>query len=189
METVSFNRSLSFEIWVEIQVRGGVVLMLLNDTGDDIERNIDCNQKGFFWMRHGWFVGSSSANKLLLEDFQLKNHSFGVIGYGCNDIRRRVGDVRYNGFKFSSWVNCSVGSVRDFSVDGDSNKDGHWVFSQRVRDDGTYLQGRREFSQSCLNHVRSREKGQHRAYTWYYSWRSWHIDGDKWRNVGESLIT
>ena len=53
METVSFNRSLSFEIWVEIQVRGGVVLMLLNDTGDDIERNIDCNQKGFFWMRHG----------------------------------------------------------------------------------------------------------------------------------------
>ena len=50
-ETVSFNESLRFEIWVEIQECGGLDLMVLNVAGEDLERNINRKQKGFLWMR------------------------------------------------------------------------------------------------------------------------------------------
>ena len=53
MQTVSLNGCLIFEIWVDIQVLGGVVLMVLKVSGEDLERNVDRKQKGFFWTGHG----------------------------------------------------------------------------------------------------------------------------------------
>ena len=51
METVRFNVSFSFEIWVEIQGHGGVGLVALKVDVEDIKRNVNRNQKGFFWVR------------------------------------------------------------------------------------------------------------------------------------------
>ena len=51
-ETVSFNVSLSFEIWVYIQALGGVGLMVLKVAGEYLERKVNCDQKVFVWMRH-----------------------------------------------------------------------------------------------------------------------------------------
>ena len=53
LETVSFNGSLRFDIWVEIQGHGGVGLMVPKVDGEDIERNINREQKCFIWMRNG----------------------------------------------------------------------------------------------------------------------------------------
>ena len=48
METVSSNGSLIFEIWVDIQGRGGVGIMVLKVESEDLDRNVNSNQEGFF---------------------------------------------------------------------------------------------------------------------------------------------
>ena len=113
-----FNGRLRFDISFEIQVHGVVGLMFLKVDGGDIEFNVGRDKKGFFLTRHGCFLGSISTNKLLLEEFQLKNHGFGLMGNGCNEIWRRVSDVINDGFKLFSFVNWSVGNVRDCGVSG-----------------------------------------------------------------------
>ena len=40
-----FNGSLRFESWVEIQGNGGVDLMVLRVAGEDLERNVNRDQK------------------------------------------------------------------------------------------------------------------------------------------------
>ena len=79
LETVSSNGILSFEIWVEIQDHVRVGMMILQVAGEDLEINVNRNQKGCFWMRHGFFVGSSIVNELLLKAFQMKENKFGFI--------------------------------------------------------------------------------------------------------------
>ena len=44
---MSFNGSLSAESWVEIQGRGGVSLMVLKVSGEDIEGNVNLKKKFF----------------------------------------------------------------------------------------------------------------------------------------------
>ena len=60
METVSFNDSLRFDIWFEIQGHGGVGMMLLKVAGENLENKVNCNQNVLFWMRHVYFVVSGS---------------------------------------------------------------------------------------------------------------------------------
>ena len=130
LETVSFNDSLRFEIWIEIQGYVGVGLMVLDLAGEDIERVLIATRRDF-WMRHGCSVSSSSVNKLLLEVFQLKNHGFGFIGDSCNEILKGVSDAGDNGFRlvpaqdvhyfymrshFSALQNCAVLFSNNFQI-------------------------------------------------------------------------
>ena len=48
----SFNGSLSFESLFEIQGHGGVGLVVLKFSGDDLEWNVNREQKGFVCMGH-----------------------------------------------------------------------------------------------------------------------------------------
>ena len=48
LKTEMFNVSLSFEIWVEIKSREEVGLVLLKVTGEDLEWNVNRNQKELF---------------------------------------------------------------------------------------------------------------------------------------------
>ena len=41
LETVIFNGSLIFDIWVDIQGRGGVGMRVLKVSGEDIYRNVN----------------------------------------------------------------------------------------------------------------------------------------------------
>ena len=124
---VNFNGSLRFESWVDINGHGGVGIMVLKVVSENLERNVDREKKGFFRMRNGCFVGSIIVDKLLIEEFHLKNHSLGFIGDRCNDIRKGVSDVRDNNFKRFIWVNWSIVSVRDWSVAEGSNKVRRWA--------------------------------------------------------------
>ena len=62
-------------------------------------------------MRHGYFSSSGRVYYLLIEFFQLKEHGFGFMGDSYNEKQKGFNDVGYNGFKFSSLVNCSVDSI------------------------------------------------------------------------------
>ena len=50
METVGFNSSHIFEIWVDIKGRWGVGMVVLQVYTDDIECNVNVSQKGFVWL-------------------------------------------------------------------------------------------------------------------------------------------
>ena len=54
-------------------------LIVLRVACEDLEMNIDSSQKGLFLMRHGCFVGGSSIEKILFDDFQFNNYGFGFI--------------------------------------------------------------------------------------------------------------
>ena len=75
-------------------------------------------------MRHYYFLSSARSDELLLEVFHMNEHGFGFIGDRYNDKRKGFRDVGENGYKLFSRVNCSVGSIRDWSFSGDSKKDG-----------------------------------------------------------------
>ena len=90
---VSFNDSLSFEIWFEIHVCGLVGLVVLTMAGEYLEWRVNCNQKGFVWMRHNCFVDSACITEIVIEVLQLKEHSFGCIGYRCNEKWKSFSDV------------------------------------------------------------------------------------------------
>ena len=47
---------------------------------------------------HIRIIGSSSIDKLLLEDFQLKKHGLRFIGYGFIDIQKGASEVGENVF-------------------------------------------------------------------------------------------
>ena len=142
LETVSFNESLRFEIWVEIQECGGLDLMVLNVAGEDLERNINRKQKGFLWMRQVWLVGRGGISELLLEVFQIKDHNFWFIGDRWNEKLKGFSYIGDNGFKRFSGVSWSVSGVRNWSVTRYSNIDGYWLFSQRVQYSGPDIQGK-----------------------------------------------
>ena len=104
-------------------------MMVLKVVGEDTERNVDRDNKVFVWMGYGWFLGSSSIDEILIEVFQLKDQGLGSIGDIFNEKWKSLSDVRDNGFKRLGGVNWSVGSVRDWSVVGDSKKGvvGYWA--------------------------------------------------------------
>ena len=52
LETLSVYVSLGFEIRVDIQGHGGVSLLVLKVAVEDLEKKIDCEKKGFVWMRY-----------------------------------------------------------------------------------------------------------------------------------------
>ena len=58
--------------------------MVLKVSGDNLERDANHEQKGFFWMRNSFFVVSGSVDELLIEVFQTKNPDLGFIGDRCN---------------------------------------------------------------------------------------------------------
>ena len=49
-------------------------------------------------MKHVLFVGRGRIDELLIEVFQLKDHSFGFIGDRCNDKWNGFSDVGNDGF-------------------------------------------------------------------------------------------
>ena len=99
IETVRFNGTPIFDIWFEIQGRGGVGLTVLKVDGEDLGWNINCKQKVYFWMRKICFVFSGRVYELLLEVFQMKEHGFGFIGDRCNKKQKGFSDDGYDGFK------------------------------------------------------------------------------------------
>ena len=105
--------------------------MVLKVDDYDLESNVDRKQNGFFWKKRGCFVGISSANHLLLDDFQLNNHGFGFMVDERNEIKKGVSVVGDSCFKLFNWFNWRVCSVRYWNVVGERNKDGCWVFIQR----------------------------------------------------------
>ena len=98
LKTVSFNRSISFEIWVDIQGRVGVVLVVLRVAGDYLDWNVNRKQKSFVYMRHGLFVVNGRIRELLLEVFHLREHGLGFMVDKCNDKWNYCSDVGDGGF-------------------------------------------------------------------------------------------
>ena len=78
---------------------------LLKVDHEYLERNVNCEQKGFIWIRREWFLGRNRIEKVLIEDLQSKKHGVGFIGDWCSEIRKSVSDVGYNGYKRFSSVN------------------------------------------------------------------------------------
>ena len=159
LKTVSFNGRLSFEIWVEIQGRGEVGLVVLKGYGEDLEWNINIEQKGLFWMRHGWFVGRGIIDEILIEVSHLKDHDLGFIGDRCNYKWKGFSYIGECGFKHFSGVNWIVVSDRDCSVAWYINKYGHWVLRRRVWDSGSDIQGMRAFRRRRENGVIGHRRG------------------------------
>ena len=110
-------------------------------------------------MRHVFFAGRGRIDELLIEVFQLKDHSFGFIGDMCNDKWNGFGDVVEDVLKRFSGVKWIVGSGRDWIIDGDINKGGLWVLIRRFQEIGSEIQERRAFSWICLARGRCRGKG------------------------------
>ena len=67
LEMVGFKVSLIFDIWTDIQVCGRMGLVILKVPSEDLERNSNCTQKVFDWMRHGGLVVGSSILEFLTE--------------------------------------------------------------------------------------------------------------------------
>ena len=81
LETVGFNGSFSFDIWIDIQGRRGMGLVVLKVSSDYLEWIGKHKQNIFVWMRHGFFVVVSRTNEFLLEIFHLEEHRFMFIKY------------------------------------------------------------------------------------------------------------
>ena len=79
-----FKSSLSFEIWIEIQGCGRIVLVVLKVPDEDLDWSINRKQKVLSWMRHSGFVVGRSIVEFLSEFFHLEKHCFGFIVYKRN---------------------------------------------------------------------------------------------------------
>ena len=59
-------------------------MVVLKVVGENLEWKVNCEQKGFVWIRHRCFVGSCSVDDIMLEVLHLNNTVFGFIGDRCN---------------------------------------------------------------------------------------------------------
>ena len=108
LETVGFKDSLSFEIWIDIQSCGIMVMVVLKVSGEDIQWSGNRKQNVFDCMRHGGFVVVSSIVEFMFELLHMEEHCFGIIVYRYNQEENLLNDVADNNFYCLSGVNWSV---------------------------------------------------------------------------------
>ena len=65
---VSLNGSLRFEIWIEIQDREGVGLVVLNMSSEYLEWKFNCKYK-FLLMMYNCFVGTGIIDEIMINIF------------------------------------------------------------------------------------------------------------------------